>query len=522
MNLGSYLTRTATFTPDATALVSGTDRWTYRQLEDDTNRLAAALIARGCTPGTPVATLATNRGELVVAEMAICKAGALRVPISARLAAAEVEHVLLDAAVRIVFTGGAHLELVRKIADAHSLDCLVVDLDNSATRADGTVAYDALLAEGSTDPVSVDVDEDAPAVLNFTSGSTGTLKAAVQTVGNRLANMRKLAMNPYGSLSAEAVYLAPGPITHASGMVILGCFFRGATVVVLPAFEVEAYLDTLERERVTHTFVVPVMLNLVLASPTLRDRDLSALQSITVGGAPVSPARLREAVEAFGPVVNQGYGQGETTSAITFLSSEDVVRGIESDPELLLSCGRPVYDTEVIVVDEDHNPLPAGEIGEIVARGPDCVREYFHAPEATAETFRDGWVHTGDLGRIREDGFVFIVDRKKDMIISGGYNVYCSEVEAALYEHPAVSEACVVGVPSEKWGETVKAYVTLAAGTTATEEELRDFCRTRLSGVKVPRIIEFADTLPVNRNGKVDRRALRERDWAGTAEGRLR
>jgi acyl-CoA synthetase (AMP-forming)/AMP-acid ligase II len=512
VNLGSYLTRTATFTPDATALVSGTDRWTYRQLEDDTNRLAAALSARGCTPGTPVATLATNRGELVVAEMAICKAGALRVPISARLAAAEVEHVLLDASVKVVFTGGAHLELVRKIVDAHSLDCLVVDLDNSAG---GTVAYDALIAEGSTDPVAVDVDEDAPAVLNFTSGSTGTLKAAVQTVGNRLANMRKLAMNPYGSLSAEAVYLAPGPITHASGMVILGCFFRGAAVVVLPAFEVEAYLDTLERERVTHTFVVPVMLNLVLASPTLAERDLSALQSITVGGAPVSPARLREAVEAFGPVVNQGYGQGETTSAITFLSSEDVVRGIESDPELLLSCGRPVYDTEVIVVDDDHNPLPAGEIGEIVARGQDCVREYFHAPEATAETFRDGWVHTGDLGRIREDGFVFIVDRKKDMIISGGYNVYCSEVEAALYEHPAVSEACVVGVPSEKWGETVKAYVSLVAGTTATEEELREFCRSRLSGVKVPRIIEFADALPLNRNGKVDRRALRERDWAG-------
>ncbi|GGU33598.1 class I adenylate-forming enzyme family protein [Nocardioides albus] len=514
MNLGSYLTRTASFTPDATALVSGTDRWTYRQLEDDTNLLASALIARGCAPGTPVATLATNRGELVVAEMAICKAGALRVPISARLAAAEVEHVLLDAAVKVVFTGGPHLDLVRKIVDAHNLDCLVVDLDNGTSP--GTTAYDVLLTEGTTEPVAVDVDEDAPAVLNFTSGSTGTLKAAVQTVGNRLANMRKLAMNPYGSLSAEAVYLAPGPITHASGMVILGCFFRGAAVVVLPAFEVEAYLDTLERERVTHTFVVPVMLNLVLASPTLRDRDLSALQSITVGGAPVSPARLREAVEAFGPVVNQGYGQGETTSAITFLSSADVVRGIEDDPELLLSCGRPVYDTEVIVVDDDHNPLPAGEIGEIVARGPDCVREYFHDPEATAETFRDGWVHTGDLGRIREDGFVFIVDRKKDMIISGGYNVYCSEVEAALYEHTAVSEACVVGVPSEKWGETVKAYVSLAPGTTATEEELRDFCRTRLSGVKVPRIIEFADALPLNRNGKVDRRALRERDWAGT------
>ncbi|MEU0489746.1 AMP-binding protein [Nocardiopsis sp. NPDC006139] len=509
MNLGTYLTRSATHWPEAEALVSGDRRWSYRALEEDANRLASALLARGCVPGTAVATLANNRGELVVAEMAICKAGCLRVPISARLAAAEIEHVLLDARVRLVFVDAANLDTVRAIVAARAPDCLVVSFD------DGDPAYASLLAEGDPAPVAVDLDLDDPAVLNFTSGSTGTLKAAVQTVGNRLSNMRKLAMNPQGSVGRDSVYLAPGPITHASGMGILGCLFRGAAVVVLPSFEVESYLDVLEREGVTHTFLVPVMLNLVLASPTARDRDLSRLRSVTIGGAPVSPARLRDAVGLFGPVVNQGYGQGETTSAITFLTSEDVVRGIESDPELLLSCGRPVFDTEVRVVDDAGSPLPAGEVGQIVARGPDCVREYFHAPEATAETFRDGWVHTGDLGYLRHDGYLFIVDRQKDMIISGGYNVYCTEVEAALYEHPAVFEVCVVGTPDERWGETVKAFVALHPGREASGDELREFCATRLSRVKLPRVVEFVRQLPRNRNGKIDRRALRQREWAG-------
>ncbi|MES0836912.1 AMP-binding protein [Nocardiopsis tropica] len=513
MNLGSYLTRSACHWPEAEALVSGDRRWSYLALEREANRLASALLARGCTPGTAVATLSGNRGELVVAEMALCKTGCLRVPVSTRLAAAEIEHVLLDARVRLVLVDAANLPTVRAIVDSRAPDCLVVVLDGNAGDALG---YAALLAEGDPGPVAVDLDEDSPAVLNFTSGSTGTLKAAVQTVGNRLSNMRKLAMNPQGSTGPGSVYLAPGPITHASGMGILGCFFRGAAVVVLPAFDTEAYLDVLERERVTHTFLVPVMLNMVLASPTARSRDLSRLSSVTIGGAPVSPARLRDAVELFGPVVNQGYGQGETTSAITFLTSEDVLRGIESDPELLLSCGRPVFDTEVRVVDDGGNTLPAGEVGQILARGPDCVREYFHAEEATAETFRDGWVRTGDLGFFRRDGYLFIVDREKDMIISGGYNVYCTEVEAALYEHPAVFETCVVGVPDERWGETVKAFVTLRPGAAATGDELREFCATRLSRVKLPRIVEFAERIPRNRNGKIDRRALRRRAWAGS------
>lgn len=504
VNLGHYLTRTARHRPNVTALTCADRRWTYRELESESNRLASALLARGLTPGTRVATLAGNRGELVVAEMAMCKAGLVRVPLSPRLSPAEIEQVLADAAPRVVLVDEGNRGTAQRLAAA---DVLVVEID-----AGEGLSLDELIAEGDDAEVSAEVSPDDPAVLNFTSGSSGTLKAAVQTVGNRLANMRKIAMRGTGE---PEVYLAPGPITHASGMGVLACFFRGSTVVVLPAFDVEGYLDVIERERVTTTFLVPAMLNRVLASPTLADRDLSSLRSLTVGGAPVSPTRLREAVAAFGPIVAQGYGQAETTSAITHLSAEEIAHAVESDPELLLSCGRPVFDTEVRVVDDSGSPVPPGVVGEVVARGPDCVREYHRAPEASAATFRDGWVHTGDLGRFREDGYLFLVDRKKDMIVSGGYNVYCTEVEAALYTHPDVDEACVYGVPDEEWGETVKACVVRRPGGTTGADELVEACAARIARHKIPRVVEFLDALPRTRTGKVDRRALRERDWSG-------
>ncbi|MDA3626572.1 long-chain fatty acid--CoA ligase [Saccharopolyspora oryzae] len=505
MNLGSYLTRSSSFWPDREALVCGGQRWTYRELEARTNRLASALLARGVRQGQAVATFAGNCAELVETEMALCKGGFLRVPINARLAAGEVEHVLADASVRVLFADSAHVEVAREIVAGAGLACEVVDYDGD---------YADLLASGEEEPVAVEVAEDDPAVLNFTSGSTGSLKAAVQTTGNRLANMRKRLMTPERRSEEVERYLAAGPITHATGMGLLAAFARGTSVVVLPRWDAGEFLRTVESERITSTFLVPTMLNLVLSHPDLSTADLSSMTCLRVGGAPVSPQRLREAVAAFGPVVMQGYGQAETTSGVTVLTAEDVVRGIEEDPELLSSCGRPVYDTEVRVVDDSGAPVPAGELGEVVVRGPDCVREYWREPELSAQTFRDGWVHTGDIGYLRADGYLFIVDRKKDMIISGGFNVYCSEVEAALYEHPAVSEACVVGVPDETWGEAVKAVVV--AREVVSEEGLVEFCATKLARHKLPKTVDFAADLPVNRNGKVDRRAVRGRYWAGS------
>jgi len=511
MNLGTYLSRSARYWPKAPALVCGDRSWTFADLDRATDRLADALTARGLGPGDAVASLAWNRGELVEIEFALYKAGLTRAPINARLGRGEIAHILRYAPVRVLVHDAAHREDALAAVAAAGTGCLPVCLDDPRP---GEVSYAALLAEGREVPFRVEVDEDAPCVLNFTSGSTGALKAAVQTVGNRLANMRKQLMSDESRPRPGTRFLACGPITHATGMGLLAGVFGGSTTHVLPTWSPQGFLETVERERITATFLVPAMLNQVLAHPGAAAYDLSSLTSVRIGGAPVSPRRLREAVEFFGPVVAQGYGLGETTSVVAGLSSEDIARAVKEDPELLQSCGRAAYDTEIRVVDEAGRELAPREIGEVVVRGPDCVRAYWQEPELSAETFRDGWVHTGDLAWMREDGYLFLVDRKKDMIISGGFNIYCTEVEAALYEHPAVREACVVGVPDEQWGEAVKAVVVPRPGTAVTDEELIAFCAERLDRFKKPRSVDFVTELPHNRNGKLDRKAVREPYWA--------
>ncbi|MGW6267522.1 class I adenylate-forming enzyme family protein [Streptomyces sp. NPDC055060] len=514
MNLGTYLTRSARYWPQATALVCGDRSWTFDRLETTTNRLASALVSRGLRPGDAVASLAWNRGELVEAEFALYKAGLMRAPVNARLGRGEITHILRYAPVRALIFDEAHrADALAAIAEAGT-DCLPVHLDGTPDGASPGIAYEALLAEGGADPISVDVDEDSPCVLNFTSGSTGALKAAVQTVGNRLANMRKQLMSDESRPRPGTRYLACGPITHATGMGLLAGVFGGSTTHVLPTWSPEAFLAAVEKERITATFLVPAMLNMVLAHPGATGHDLSSLTSVRIGGAPISPQRLRDAVEFFGPVVAQGYGLGETTSVVAGLSGEEIARAVKEDPELLQSCGRASYDTEIRVVDEAGREVAPREIGEVIVRGPDCVREYWQEPQLSAETFRDGWVHTGDLAWMREDGYLFLVDRKKDMIISGGFNIYCTEVESALYEHPAVLEACVVGVPDETWGEAVKAVVVTEPGAAVRADQLIAFCAERLDRLKKPRSVDFVAELPHNRNGKLDRKAVREPFWA--------
>ncbi|MDQ8702111.1 AMP-binding protein [Streptomyces sp. LHD-70] len=517
MNLGTYLSRSARYWPQAPALVSGDRSWSFTELDRATDRLASALTARGLRPGDAVASLAWNRGELVEVEFGLYKAGLTRAPINARLGRGEIEHILRYAPVRVLIFDAAHREDALAAIAAAGTGCLPVPLDGTPEPGSNEVAYETLLAAGDEAPFRVEVDESEPCVLNFTSGSTGALKAAVQTVGNRLANMRKLLMSDESRPRPGSRYLACGPITHATGMGLLAGVFGGSTTYVLPAWNPRTFLETVEKERITATFLVPAMVNTVLAEPGAERYDLSSLTSVRIGGAPISPQRLRDAVDFFGPVVAQGYGLGETTSVVAGLSADEIAHAVKADPELLQSCGRASYDTEIRVVDEAGRELAPRAVGEIIVRGPDCVRAYWQEPELSAEAFRDGWVHTGDLAWMREDGYLFLVDRKKDMIISGGFNIYSTEVEAALYEHPGVREACVVGVPDEKWGEAVKAVVVTQSGASLTAEDLIAFCAERLDRLKKPRSVDFVAELPHNRNGKLDRKAVREPYWAGAA-----
>jgi acyl-CoA synthetase (AMP-forming)/AMP-acid ligase II len=514
MNLGRYVRRTSRHTPDAEAVVCGRARLTYRDLDADSDRLATALRALGLGRGDCVATFAANRAELVVTEVALYKAGLTRAPINARLGAEEVAHLLRESDARVLLLDDDHVPVAQKALPDGGLTA-VLGYDGPTDLGPG---YAEVLAGTRREPVDVECAEDDVAVLHFTSGSTGTLKAATQTYGNRLALMRKTVMNPNTRIGPGCRQVLAGPVTHASGMPLMGTFFAGGCAVVLPRWDAEQFLATIERERATHAFVVPTMVHAVLALPGARNHDLSSLRQLVYGAAPMSPARIREAWDLFGPVLAQGYGCGETTSGVMFLTTEDHRRALAGeDEELLLSCGRASSEAEVRIVDAEGAEVPDGEVGEIAVRGPDVVPGYHREPELTAASFRDGWFLTGDLARRRADGYVFVVDRKKDMIISGGFNIYAVEVESVLHQHPDVFEAAVVGVPDERWGEAVKAVVVLRKGATATGDELVAFCAERLASMKKPRSVDLVDALPHNANGKIDRRAVRDPHWRGAA-----
>jgi len=293
--------------------------------------------------------------------------------------------------------------------------------------------------------------------------------------------------------------------------------YQGATILLLDGFDPPKWLEAAEKHRVTMCFLVPTMIYALLAEPSLRTRDLSSLRVVSYGAAPMSPARIKEAWQAFGPVLAQGYGAAETTGGVIALSTADHARAMSGErPELLSSCGRVSCESDVQVLDEAGRPVEGDAIGEICVRGPDVFAGYWRAPELSREVFdAEGWLHTGDLARVDGEGYIYIVDRKKEMLVSGGFNVYPTDVEAVLAQHPAISEVCVIGVPDDRWGETVKAVVVLRQGKQASAEEIMDFCRDLLAGFKRPRSVDFVNALPRNANGKIARKDVREQYWQG-------
>jgi acyl-CoA synthetase (AMP-forming)/AMP-acid ligase II len=280
--------------------------------------------------------------------------------------------------------------------------------------------YEALLARSSDEHVHVEMSPDELAVLHYTSGSTGKLKAAIQTIGNRMASLRKIAMGRMGTQPGDVLMLS-GPITHASGMFIQPTLFQGGAILLMERFVPAEILEAIERHRVTMAFMVPTMIYALLAEPSLKTRDLSSLRLLSYGASPMAPARIREAWEAIGPVLSQGYGAGETTGGLVRLSIADHARAMSGErPELLASCGRPFSEAEVQVLDEDGRPVEGDAIGEICVRGPEVFAGYWRAPEQTRAVLYDGWLHTGDLARVDHEGYLYIVDRKKEMLVSGG------------------------------------------------------------------------------------------------------
>jgi len=494
--LPEILARNARRAPDRVALVFGGERRTFAALDERVSRAANALAALGVSARDNVAVMMHNRLELLEACLGAQRLGACAVPVNFRLAQDEVDHAVANARCVAIVSDPPCAERAAG-AQAAAGGCRVhLDLD----------AFGAALDAASPEAPAVLVDDEDLAFIIHTSGTTGRPKGAMLSHQNLVVNTTNW-IHELGARSGD-VWLSGLPLFHIGGLNgVLPFLYLGATSVITPStgFDAGASIALMAEHRVTMCFFVPTQWDEICAHPRVGDLDAGRLRISMWGASDATEQTLRRMARTFPSVsIVNAFGQTEMSSNTTFLKGEDAVRRMGS-------IGRPAINVEVRIVDEDGRDVPRGEVGEIVYRGPTVMQGYFGDPAATAEAFAGGWFHSGDLVREDDDGFLYVVGRAKDMIISGGENVYPAEVERVLAEHPAVDEVAVVGVADPRWVETPLAVVVARPGATVTEAELIEHCRTRLAGYKKPSAVVFADALPRNATGKVLRRELRER-----------
>ena len=506
--------RAAVWYPERIAMVDiGEDtRLTFRELNERVNRLANALSSLGLKKGDRVASLSPNRFQLVEITFACHKIGLIMVPLNARLSMAELVYMLNNSDSSVLILGPEYIaEMEKERSEIKTVKHYISISHPPASMID----YEDILRSASADDPRIEVEMDDIAELRYTSGTTGRLKAAMISYRNKLCLYRKVLLRD-SNIHKDSAVCHVAPITHASRAALLPFIMKGARNVLLPGFDIPLLLKTIEKERITHFLSVPTMLNVLMAYSDLKKYDLSSIETIIYAASPMPVEKIKQALKIFGPVLKQGYGLTEASGGITCLSQEDHV--IDGDPKKLkrlASAGRPGFENDVRVVNENGEDVKPGEVGEVIERGDDMMLGYWKDPELTAATIRNGWLYTKDMATVDEDGYIYLVDRKGDMIISGGFNVYPSEVEGVLAGHPAVFEAAVIGVPDDKWGESVKAVVVLKEGMAVSEEELINHCKQHLSSYKKPKSVDFVKELPKNPIGKVLKRKIKEKYWEG-------
>jgi acyl-CoA synthetase (AMP-forming)/AMP-acid ligase II len=509
MNIGHILSTAAESFPDRKAVIWGDEVETYAQFDSRADALAGGLCSLGLSVGDRVGILMWNAPQLLESFFGTWKAGGCVVPLNARFLQDEIIYHLKDSAASAVIFGEEFRELMVQVKEHLPALRHFICTGEPLT---GQLGYEELLgAHLLIKRPKREVNNEDLAWLFYTSGTTGRPKGAMLTHSN-LTFMAVGWVADLMHLEPEDVGLHAAPLTHGAGFHSIALTLKAAAQVILRPhrFDAENFFTTVATHRVTNTWLVPTQIKILLKDPNLKQWDLSSLKWIVYGGSPMYVSDLKRALERIGPVFVQLYGQGETPMTGTYLRVQEHAAENQGS-NLLASCGRPRSGIEVKILGQDDEELSRGDVGEICVRGPTVMKGYWNRAEATAEAVRNGWLHTGDVGYMDGHGYVYILDRNKDMIITGGSNVYPREVEEVMLQHPAVAEVCVIGVPHELWGEEIRAAVVLRPGMSATDEELMAFVAKRIADYKKPRSVYFLSELPKSAYGKVLKRELRER-----------
>ena len=487
--------------PGKAAVISRDGSLTWSGLDARVDKVAAALRQAGLRRGDRVAILLPNCREFIELYMGISRAGMIAVPVNYRLTPKETATILQSAGPELLVVGRDYL------ATATALEDLLPGLSRRWLVDGAAGSYEAALAAAPSMTATAGAEND-PFAIFFTSGTTGLPKGAV-------VSHRNLESNAYNQAIADAsrpddINLVATPLYHMGAVFMATTYMMlGCTQVILERFEPGLWFSAVEAEKATVSLLIPTMINSLLNDPKIGTARLSSLRLIFYGGGPMPPAVLQRALKDLRCSFTQGYGLTETLEASFLVASDHVLDGGETALRRLASAGREAPGAEIRIVDNDGRDLATGEIGEILVRSHSVIAGYWNNPVETAAAIRDGWFYTGDLGYLDEDRYLFLVDRKKDMVVSGGVNIYTKEIEAVLYTHPAVLEAAIVGLPDDQWGEVVTAVVVLRPGMTASEAELIGLCAEHLASYKKPKLVKFIDELPKNPSGKILKRELR-------------
>jgi acyl-CoA synthetase (AMP-forming)/AMP-acid ligase II len=495
------------------AFVWGPQRITFGGFNKRVNSLIHALNSLDIKKGDVIGILSWNRLEYADIYGTAMKGGFIISPFNPRLSDEELEFLFNYSEAKVLFLDPEFLPIVKKLQNKINGIEHFISFGDSGS---GMISYDEVLAENSSNEPDLNVNEDDPFLIFFTSGTTGFPRGALYTHKRKLYNTRLKALE-LGAKPEDKHFMVL-PFFHIGGDSHVWPFFLvGGSNVIIPqkSFDPTEVLLTIQEEKVTDMQIVPTQLNAILSHKDLKKYDLSSLKRIYYAASPMPVELLRKGLETFGTIFSQGYGQTESGPQITALprSAHQVLDKPKDEQKVLKSCGQPSLGVHVRVVDDDDNDVEPDIIGEIILQSPSIMVEYWKKPKETDEAIINGWLHTGDLGYYDENGFIYIVDRKKDMIVTGGENVYSIEVENILYKHPAISEATVIGIPDPVWVESVHALVVIKEGSQTTEDEIINFCKDHLARYKAPKSVEFLESLPKNPQGKILKKEIRKRYW---------